>query len=119
MLYIHVRSMPHKQCVFFYASLAQRLEKLVEMCASVDGVFLALVGDGPVAPFLLERHGSWTIGGARKTRVSRFSKVLLSTFSGGVHTRIPRSVSVQYLSLAVFVRPVRSGVFPGTMSYFE
>ncbi|CAM9381761.1 unnamed protein product, partial [Sphacelaria rigidula] len=52
----------------------KRLEKLVEMCGSVDGVFLALVGDGPVAPFLLERHGSWTNRGARKT-------------SGGIYCR--------------------------------
>jgi len=30
------------------------------MCSSVDGVYLALIGDGALGPALAERHGSWS-----------------------------------------------------------
>lgn len=47
----------------------QRLDKLVEMCRSVDNVYLALIGDGPIGPYLLERHGSWDRKGTRASKV--------------------------------------------------
>lgn len=40
------------------------------MCGSVDGVYLALIGDGAMGRWLSERHGSWTEQGNRRTRVS-------------------------------------------------
>lgn len=47
----------------------QRLDKLVQMCGSVDGVYLALIGDGAMGPVLSERHGCWSNSGKRRTKV--------------------------------------------------
>lgn len=49
----------------------QRIDKLLTMCASVDGVYLALIGDGAMGPTLSERHGSWSNSGKRRTKVKR------------------------------------------------
>ncbi|CAM9584100.1 unnamed protein product [Pylaiella littoralis] len=46
----------------------KRLDKLLTMCASVDGVYLALIGDGAMGPTLSERHGSWSNSGKRRTK---------------------------------------------------
>ncbi|CAB1106536.1 GT4 [Ectocarpus sp. CCAP 1310/34] len=53
----------------------KRLDKLVQMCGSVDGVYLALIGDGAMGPALSERHGCWSNSGKRRTK-------------GGVYCRI-------------------------------
>ena len=49
--------------------MLQRLDKLMTMCASVDGVYLALIGDGALGPTLSERHRSWSNSGKRRTKV--------------------------------------------------
>eukprot|EP00903_Cladosiphon_okamuranus_P016331 g15061.t1 len=38
----------------------KRLDKLIRMCSSVDGVYLALIGDGALGHTLSQRHGSWS-----------------------------------------------------------
>lgn len=45
------------------------MDKLVTMCGSVDGVYLALIGDGYMGSWLSERHGSWDAQGGRRTKV--------------------------------------------------
>lgn len=54
----------------------QRLDKLVQMCGSVDGVYLALIGDGAMGPVLSERHGFWSNSGKRRTKVQYGERVL-------------------------------------------
>eukprot|EP00752_Nemacystus_decipiens_P016117 g14412.t1 len=46
----------------------KRLDKLMTMCGSVDGVYLALIGDGALGPTLSERHGSWSNRGKRRLK---------------------------------------------------
>ncbi|CAM9813108.1 unnamed protein product [Ascophyllum nodosum] len=46
----------------------KRMDKLIQMCASVDGVYLALIGDGALGARLAERHGCWTNQGNRRSR---------------------------------------------------
>lgn len=50
--------------------LPKRIDQLLTMCSSVDGVYLALIGDGAMGRWLSERHGSWSEQGNRRTRVS-------------------------------------------------
>lgn len=54
---------------FLSPVLPQRIEQLISMCGRVDGVYLALVGDGVLGPALSERHGSWSNSGTRRTKV--------------------------------------------------
>lgn len=51
-------------------ALPKRIDQLLAMCGSVDGVYLALIGDGAMGKRLSERHGSWSEQGNRPTRVS-------------------------------------------------
>ncbi|CAM9542510.1 unnamed protein product, partial [Hapterophycus canaliculatus] len=46
----------------------KRIDKLLTMCGSVDGAYLALIGDGAMGPTLSERHGNWSNRGQRRTK---------------------------------------------------
>lgn len=56
-------------CVILFFPALQRIDKLITMCGSVDGVYLALIGDGAMGPALSERHGCWSNSGKRRTKV--------------------------------------------------
>ncbi|CAM9121167.1 unnamed protein product [Ectocarpus sp. 13 AM-2016] len=45
------------------------------MCGSVDGVYLALIGDGAMGPVLSERHGCWSNSGKRRTKGGVFCRI--------------------------------------------
>ena len=57
------------------------------MCGSVDGVYLALIGDGALGPALSERHGSWSNSGKRRTKVAMSYKYMVDSVLPSISAR--------------------------------